>query len=636
MLSSSQQQQHSVYTQCKVGDLDGIKQHFQSSTNPSPSLDEPDEFGNTMLYYSCLCGRLGIVRYLSELGARDDKYKRCFLNALNLDVRRMLKLYNVYHHQHGQENNKNRNKPSSSEQDEEDEEDNLTQVLKKYAMKCVHENRNDNKKDQSQEGGEDQEPLSEVKQESPETIHESNDDRMIVLKFKFADEKSVSEYKCHLWILLSRWPQFLHFVHLQRNNSQNHNLIQALPQNFLVRLESTDIPLFKCNSNKEVEEYVNRTFPQLGGSGKAFNSKCKQTKQHYRQIKEVFQFPFISQQDVIQKLPNQDTDLAQFMNDHLKEINFGVVPFKRKSFDTVLVWLYSGLLIDPSRKSSFLPSEVDFCTVCHDLVVMAKYLQLSSLMEMVTEHLYKMYEHCGTKFLQTHVMKKNQELLANDLDPQSYCKSSITLTNPIDKMKRMCCNMGITLAKDISRDDEHASSTPSTCEFIYCNKQFMMDRSLFFEVIINCSFEEGEKFRRQLDQHELPLIDFQQVSHTNVLCEIIRYSYSENVNIDKETILEVITLAQKLGFPKLIERCESYFSTWVTTEDVDNVFELFKIACLVGSSKLKMFFERKTIEYFREQTENGMITVDEVIESLECLGCDEDEISRFRAYLRAN
>ncbi|KAF0971649.1 hypothetical protein FDP41_009872 [Naegleria fowleri] len=139
----------SIYSLCKTGNLEAIQTHFQSSSNPSPSLHEPDEYGNTMLYYACLCGRLGVVRYLSELGARDDRYKRCFLNALNLEVRRMLKLYNVYHQEPQEKKTSSQTLPS----EEEDDEDHLIQLLKKYAKKCVHENKRENKEDENSSSG---------------------------------------------------------------------------------------------------------------------------------------------------------------------------------------------------------------------------------------------------------------------------------------------------------------------------------------------------------------------------------------------------------------------------------------------------------------------------------------------------
>ena len=172
-------------------------------------LDAKDEHMNTPLYYACLCGQFGAVRWLCSMGAKDDQYARCYFNALNIQIRKYLKGFNVYSHLFGSSRSVKRApsvheiisssferfvvRTSQNLQDkliEQSGEEQPTKQEPEPVKKATTTTITDN--DLDVEGGEEEE----------EHVESPNHDITIVLYDKRG--RVVQEFPCHLFVLLTQ------------------------------------------------------------------------------------------------------------------------------------------------------------------------------------------------------------------------------------------------------------------------------------------------------------------------------------------------------------------------------------------------------------------------------------------------
>ncbi|EME26620.1 Ankyrin repeat and BTB/POZ domain-containing protein 1 [Galdieria sulphuraria] len=76
-----------IFQLCRIGDIESVQALVQKGVE----LNVRDAWDATPLYYSCLCGHVGLVRYLLEQGAVCDvdtfDGERCYYAALNKDIR---------------------------------------------------------------------------------------------------------------------------------------------------------------------------------------------------------------------------------------------------------------------------------------------------------------------------------------------------------------------------------------------------------------------------------------------------------------------------------------------------------------------------------------------------------------------
>lgn len=73
------QQIKNVHIAAKLGQLHDV-QAFVSAD--SKLAHAQDDHCNTPLYYSCLYGHGHVAEYLLRMGAKDDKFARCYVNSL--------------------------------------------------------------------------------------------------------------------------------------------------------------------------------------------------------------------------------------------------------------------------------------------------------------------------------------------------------------------------------------------------------------------------------------------------------------------------------------------------------------------------------------------------------------------------
>jgi ankyrin repeat protein len=76
-----------IWINCKLGKIDEVCDRID---NGFP-VNQPDSYGNTPLYYACLCGHYKLVEILLNKGAKDDAVQRAYYNSLNLNIRHLLK-----------------------------------------------------------------------------------------------------------------------------------------------------------------------------------------------------------------------------------------------------------------------------------------------------------------------------------------------------------------------------------------------------------------------------------------------------------------------------------------------------------------------------------------------------------------
>ena len=68
-----------IFLAAKCGRLKDVESMIK--LNPL-LINSLDQYGNTALYYACLCGHDVVVEFLCNAGARDDRFGRCYLSAL--------------------------------------------------------------------------------------------------------------------------------------------------------------------------------------------------------------------------------------------------------------------------------------------------------------------------------------------------------------------------------------------------------------------------------------------------------------------------------------------------------------------------------------------------------------------------
>ena len=578
---------HDGFNYCKQGKQNLVEGLLRQGIN----LNGVDIHGNTMLYYACLCGHFGLVHFLSEKGARDCKHARCYLNALSLSIRRLLKTYNNYSFA--------TMKKASDEEKMND--DNMIDLLFSFVRRNIFKNIDEN--------GE--EPKFE--------------DADMVLTIKFQGENSPTQYQCHKWILLSRWPQILKFTH------EGHKLP------VFERVPSLEDARGYYYTDQYIEETSSASYTRAKNN-RYTESRCKE--EALRKKKELLveretsmYFSNLFHDDIDEFIKENITqdNYTEYL-EKLSNIDLGTMPFTRKQFEILFTWMYCGKLIDPKakNKSQFYPASVhisSFRAVVHDLIIAAYALELKDLTKFLLFDVgVSFFEGYNDKKKLEEFVKTLNSQLQDDLCADNYMFEKQVPTSILDTMKRALCNVKLGVAEDQVSVTEHCD-IKETSDYILCNKIWLTKRSPYFEIIMTGNFLESIEFKKQEESNEVPAIELQQCSQ-DVLTQLMTYTYCEKANITKSNVIELSIQAQKLEYFNLYKKCEEFMFYNLTIDDV-NMFELFKVACYLGSTKLKKFLEPKTIAFLSEEIRKQNLTWEDLSVTLYDLDCSPEEVNRF-------
>jgi hypothetical protein len=171
-----------IWLACKLGLIRDVQ--YLLSRDPA-LLHTPNDHNNTPLYIAAHAGHYELTQYLCEKGARDDKFRRAYLSALNLPIRHLILRYNPQTH--------NNETKVAQKQEQEQEQDNhkSNSHLVDYFVEMKAKTKLD---DGMKMGG--------------------------VLFFKATPEKRESKmYRCHLSFLLARFCRFA-TVYLGKDNDE--------------------------------------------------------------------------------------------------------------------------------------------------------------------------------------------------------------------------------------------------------------------------------------------------------------------------------------------------------------------------------------------------------------------------------
>ncbi|KAG2374670.1 hypothetical protein C9374_010414 [Naegleria lovaniensis] len=529
---------YDIYSYCKKGDLQKVKSLLNLS-----ELETPDSFGNTLLYYACLCGHLQLVHFLSELGARDDKYKRCYINALSLNVRSLLKVYNKY---------------SNEETHKEDVEDEESSSLQSFMLKKVKRILFEN---------------------------ERNLESDVVLKIRFSGQHNESRYYCHWWILLARWPFLLYWALVQKNRPIPH---------VHVFLTSHEQKLLTLKTNKEIEKFC---FSQSGTVlfVHEIRNAIKKIRKEIEDIQQGLSYKRAYEeqmQELLDALPESELDLKELMSSqHVSCIDLGSVEFPKQYFDLLLVWMYTGKFTDPNSSKMEYPT-AQLATM-KDFLNMAESLKIYEVVDILTSHRTKgeidmNHSYCTAMtscyFMESYQPKTKLELL-----------------------RKLCCDFKLKIENYL----EETYFVP-TEESILCHKNFLMERSPFFQVMIQSNFDEGEKIRQLQACHELPILHLQCCT-LSVLEELCRCLYSGKLQLQEHNAIELFSYAHRLGMSsEVLLQCESYIKEMQIDES--ELYAFCKVCFPLFTKKTREFFEVPLIKYLQQQQE---INVYEALEELD-------------------
>ncbi|EFC49642.1 predicted protein [Naegleria gruberi] len=602
--TNNHSQNHEIFSMCKVGNLNRIKTLLPTIRDPKNFMDS---HGNSMLYYACLCGQLNVVRYLSDLGHRDDRFGRCFLNALSLEVRRMLKLYNNY----------KSHRSTGGGSDEVDHDDDLEYLMKSYAMKSIAEQETSFKKRLEEESS-----LVTLESFLQETENPKDD---ILLRMTFKGSKSVAEYKCSKWILLSRWPQLVLFG-LQQKAGQNKKRTSLITEELKKSLTHSDMDLYPFNLTATELDTLSKN-----KNSSRYGKKVPRLKIEQKDVKEKFKYSTIpTTQEVDQELA-KEKNLEQFNKEFFTIIDFGLVPFERRMFEIVLVWLYCGKMVNMQQKNSkifFL--EENFVTCINELAQVAHSLRIRTLAEHI-KNTFLSFAPQGTKFpcqviktMEQEFFKIMNDQIKEEFNPLPLCKDpNNEKESSLNSLKKLTFNMAITFKSE--------NPTETTPRYL-CNKQFLMDRSIFFDVIVNCEFSDGQEFRKQEANNEIPLITIEQCNNLEIFEQVVRYLYSESIQPTKQNVIDLWSISHLFNLQKLARICENFISYNVSQEDAD-MYQLYKLAHVIGSAKLKAEWERQTLVYLKEQIKLKKLDSESILTELNELGVDPEVLHKFKIHL---
>ncbi|EFC42866.1 predicted protein [Naegleria gruberi] len=534
-----------IFSMCKTGDLHGVK-NLLTNDQTRQLLHAKDAHGNSLLYYASLCGRISLVKYLSELGLRDDEYRRCWWNALSLQTRSVLKLFNDY-----------KNIPSTSSG--MNTESNVLSVMHKLLMKCLHNDLNNSSSDQ--------------------LLRESNSGEDMILRFKFKDQNQPTEFKCQSWIILSRWPQIVLFAlkKVQLEKVINLPTLDKHEMN-LCKLSAQDFENYvKRNNTNVIQQRLTRIITQE-------KNKLKELKSRYSMILGIPNLDMCNQ-----ALAKENFEMAQT---NLKCIDFGSINANKEHFELALTYLYTTKIPPISDKYDI------YCLM--ELGVMLN-------MKSMVDHIFNMLREANDN--------QQEDVLLNDLDPINYlfkdCKSKI------DSLKKTSCNMGLKMV----------NSTDG--KILLCHKSIAMSRCAFFDVLGNCDFEDGLKFKQQEATHELPVMELQQFSLESTLQTLLRYIYCEKAEITKSNAVELMHISDLYGLSSLSDKCEQFLCENTTSRD-GNLFELYKLSIEMERKKWQRSLEPKALEFIEEQTRRQKINQAEIVRDLEDLDLNPDTIKKFK------
>ena len=564
-----------IYVYCKLGDLNQVKRLITPQ-----NLNQVDFHGNTPLYYACLCGHFAVVRYLSDLGARDDNFGRCYWNALSLGIRNLLKLYNDYKKIFG-----------SSGKTKEMTEDELEEIEKQDSGKfgvCIET------------------MAKRILFEKTKNVESD-----LTIRVKFANQPKESEYYCHRWVLLSRWPLLLELA-INKERPIPTKVSNVISWKILQNCE-----LLSLKTNKEFEAYHFKKHPNTV----LLQSELKAQIRNYKKMVEEFNDKLKLQgmdsynervENLNQSLPGSETELKTFLNEHVQCIDLGELPFKKKIFDEMLYYVYTGKFVDVSvvkiveRNVSSLLFGQD-----HD-----HFQELMTLFETLglPPMGYLTYNNGQHVPISKKVLKLQNDLL--DQLESSYFLESVTPISKIYHLRKLCCNF--KLAKYVD-DDEEFPEPPS--DAILCNKAFLIMRSEFFNVMLNGQFQEAEHIREMESRHELPCLELQQCSN---LSELMRFIYSDRADITTSNVFELLNYAERMGFENLRLTCEEFINEMPVADE--QLVDMLRIAISFDLEKKKLLMERRLSHHLVEQVRLGNMTMEDVENTFLSVGYDPTSI----------
>ena len=165
--------------------------------------------------------------------------------------------------------------------------------------------------------------------------------------------------------------------------------------------------------------------------------------------------------------------------------------------------------------------------------------------------------------------------------------------------------------------------------FIPCHKNFIMDRSEFFKVIINCQFEEGNKFREQEARKELPIIELYQSLPKETLTLILNFIYCEKIELNKGNFVEFLTLGELFGIPSLVKQCDDFL--FKSRFNGEEIFELYKYALNCDSESWILHLERNALEHVKRESfkRKNPWNLEQVVDDLLKMGANPKSIAKY-------
>ncbi|EFC48431.1 predicted protein [Naegleria gruberi] len=487
-----------IYSFCKVGDLNKIRSIIKTS-----DLDRPDRYGNTPLYYACLCGHLQVVKYLSDLGARDDKFARCYWNALSLPVRHLLKVYNKYG---GPTQVKKAQKKTEEEEDEEieqmyeqDQFKSLDPFMMKMAKRVIYGT-------------------------------EKPDECDLTIRIRFGKDEEDTIYYCNWWIILKRWPMLLYFALVNKE--------RPIPMKVSTILTSEDLKVVDLKTNREIKKYFDSMNKEVLMVD-VYNKKIKEIKKQMEiaNEKKNYQRPQDDLQAIENLIPDSDREIREFLKrEELQVVDLGQVGLTKSQFDNLMVWIYTGCLLKTENQKKFMKLE--------NLGVFVQRTEYCDWMETLKMYtLVDMFKDYLTKDIKV-AMKESDSQFKNDLKGCIF-HNNYEAISKFERLQRSLCDVQIKIKNYL----EEVFFVEST-EAILCHKHFLSERSMFFNVLLNSNFDETERMKESALHEDIPTLEIQGCNFS-VVQELCNFIYSARFEqLDESNLLELFSYGHRLGFPE--------------------------------------------------------------------------------------
>lgn len=546
-----------IHLACKLGIITDVQRFLAQDAT---LLHAYDEYNNTPLYYSCSGGHIELTTLLSQRGARDDAYSRCFISALSMPIRSVLRRFNTY----GDNNTSGKLQPQKTKSKHK-----ITSLYKRAINPTTNE------------------PLNDI--DSAEITQPLTNSLRLGGKVQFLlNNKS---FNCHLYPILCQWKKFAS-IYLFDNKYKNFVDKQVVLDRIKQIKENDESIVINFQDIRDDIFKVILTFIYSGQIVKPScfmkNSDIYSPEQHLFYNMDETSDEINDVNDLIDACKKitffelQSLVLDECMYRQFKETTIIDLKNHKKIYSARKPTLFSGTIsfIGVTKNSKKNPEKTtQVMTRSIDEKARAqKYIEKlrTDFRKSMLQGLY--LDTCsGNEILDgIYINKANKEFLV------SKGGSHLEIN---DLIFRSFCDLKIV------------SSDEGSSDGILCHWEFLVWRSEYFRVALTGSFSEAQEMRNDVNC-KMPIFRLDNCSLES-LGLLMESFYGDDICsvVNNQNVVELLFLAVRFELPGLRDQCEEFILGQVNFDasTLEQIADLLMIADILGNKGL----HRNCLEYIK-------------------------------------